>query len=131
MIDLTEVVVAVLTLIISLIAAYLIPYIKAKVSGEKLETAKVWVKIAVQAAEMIFKGNDEGAAKKKYVQDVLKNMGFSINIDQVEHLIESAVWELNEGLFLGGVEVVQGIDVDDTEEIKMLAKKVLEENRIE
>ena len=42
MVDLTQIIVAVLTLVISLITAFLIPYLKTKVSAEKLDTIKFW-----------------------------------------------------------------------------------------
>ena len=46
MVDLTQIVVAILTLVFSLVSAFLIPYIKTKVTAEQLETIKFWVNIA-------------------------------------------------------------------------------------
>ena len=45
MIDLTPIITAVLTLIISLISAFLIPYIKAKTTDEQFKTIKLWVQV--------------------------------------------------------------------------------------
>ncbi|MBE6612021.1 MAG: holin [Ruminococcaceae bacterium] len=94
MVDLTQVIVAVLTLVISLITAFLIPYLKTKVSGEQLETIKFWVNIAVEAAEMIYVGTGRGQEKKEYVVQFLNSKGFTLNVAEIENLIEAAVMEL-------------------------------------
>lgn len=94
MIDLTQVVIAVITLAISLVTAFLIPYLKTKVSAEQLDTIKFWVNIAVEAAEMIYVGTGRGQEKKDYVVQFLNSKGFSLNITEVENLIEAAVLEL-------------------------------------
>ena len=94
MVDLTQIIVAVLTLVISLITAFLIPYLKTKVSAEKLDTIKFWVNIAVEAAEMIYVGTGRGQEKKDYVVQFLNNKGFTLNVSEIENLIEAAVMEL-------------------------------------
>jgi len=94
MVDLTQIIVAVLTLVISLITAFLIPYLKTKVSGEQLETIKFWVNIAVEAAEMIYVGTGRGQEKKEYVVQFLNSKGFTLNVAEIENLIEAAVMEL-------------------------------------
>ena len=94
MVDLTQIVVAVLTLVISLITAFLIPYLKTKVSAEKLDTIKFWVNIAVEAAEMIYVGTGRGQEKKDYVVQFLNSKGFTLNVAEIENLIEAAVMEL-------------------------------------
>lgn len=94
MVDLTQVVIAVITLAISLVTAFLIPYLKTKVSAEQLDTIKFWVNIAVEAAEMIYVGTGRGQEKKEYVVQFLNSKGFSLNITEVENLIEAAVLEL-------------------------------------
>lgn len=94
MVDLTQIIVAVLTLVISLITAFLIPYLKTKVSAEKLDTIKFWVNIAVEAAEMIYVGTGRGQEKKDYVMQFLNSKGFTLNVSEIENLIEAAVMEL-------------------------------------
>ncbi len=94
MVDLTQVIVAVLTLVISLITAFLIPYLKTKVNGEQLDTIKFWVNIAVEAAEMIYVGTGRGQEKKEYVVQFLNSKGFTLNVAEIENLIEAAVMEL-------------------------------------
>lgn len=94
MVDLTQIIVAVLTLVISLITAFLVPYLKTKVSAEKLDTIKFWVNIAVEAAEMIYVGTGRGQEKKDYVVQFLNSKGFTLNVSEIENLIEAAVMEL-------------------------------------
>lgn len=95
MIDLTTIFSALITLIFTLISAFLIPYIKSKVSAEKLETIKAWVKVAVQAAEMLYRETGTGAQKKSYVIEYLNSKGYDLDTDTLNNLIESAVLELN------------------------------------
>lgn len=96
MVDLTPIITAVLTLIFSLITAFLIPYIKTKVSAEQFATIKLWVQVAVQAAEMLYVGSGRGEEKKKYVIEFLNSKGFTLNAEEIENLIESVVLELKQ-----------------------------------
>ncbi len=96
MVDLTPIVSAVVTLIISLVSAFLIPYIKAKTTEEQFNTIKLWVQVAVQAAEMLYIGSGRGKEKKQYVIEFLKSKGFTLNAEEIENLIESAVLELKQ-----------------------------------
>lgn len=95
-VDLTQIIVAILTLAISMVSAFLIPYIKTKVSAEQFATIKLWVQVAVQAAEMLYVGSGRGEEKKQYVLDFLKSKGFSLNMEEIENLIEAAVLELKQ-----------------------------------
>lgn len=94
MVDLTEIIVAVLTLISALISAFVIPYLKTKVDAGKFEKIKAWVKVAVEAAEMIYVGAGRGEEKKAYVLEFLKSKGFTLDITSIDNLIEAAVLEL-------------------------------------
>ena len=96
MVDLTHIITAVLTLIFSLITAFLIPYIKTKVSAEQFATIKLWAQVAVQASEMLYVGSGRGEEKKKYVIEFLNSKGFTLNAEEIENLIESAVLELKQ-----------------------------------
>ena len=94
MVDLTQIVAAILTLIFSLVSAFLIPYIKTKVTAEQLETIKFWVNIAVEAAEMIYVGTGRGEEKKAYVVEFLNSKGFPLDTAEIDNIIEAAVLEL-------------------------------------
>ena len=94
MIDLTNIISAVITLIIAVITTFLIPYLKSKVDKMKFENIKTWVKVAVEAAEMIYTGTGRGEEKKAYVMQYLNSKGYTIDTESINNLIESAVHEL-------------------------------------
>lgn len=94
MVDLTQIIVAVITLLVAVVTTFLIPYIKTNVTSEELTTIKTWVSIAVQAAEMIYTESGKGSEKKQYVIEFLNSKGFTLNIEELNNLIEAAVWEL-------------------------------------
>ena len=94
MIDLTQVIHAVITLILAIVSAFLIPYLKSKFSANQFDNIIMWVNIAVEAAEMIYNGTGRGEEKKKYVLAFLNRKGFTLNMEEIENLIEAAVLEL-------------------------------------
>ena len=94
MTDLTTIFSAIITLVIALITTFLIPYIKSKTSAEQFDIIKSWVKIAVQAAEMIYTESGMGNAKKTYVIEYLNSKGYKIDTKSLDNLIEAAVLEL-------------------------------------
>lgn len=98
MTDLTEIIKAVVTLLALLITTFLIPFLKAKIGADKLEKLLVYVKIAVEAAEQIFKESGMGAAKKEYVANYLAQLGYKLDQDALDVLIESAVLEMKNEL---------------------------------
>lgn len=84
----------ILTVLFALITLYVVPWIKTKLSAEDLNEIMKWVKIAVQAAEMIYKEAGMGKAKKDYVLTFLADRGIKYDERQIDLLIESAVLEL-------------------------------------
>ena len=98
MIDLTSIIMAVIGLIGAVVSAFLIPYLKNKLTSEQLSQAAFWVDIAVEAAEMIYVGSGRGAEKKEYVLKFLEDKGFTFNPGEVETLIEGMVFEVQDKL---------------------------------
>ena len=94
MIDITTVIEAVLALIGALITAFLIPWIKSRTNAEKLDQIELWVTVAVEAAEQIYTGSGKGAQKKAYVLEFLNAKGFDLDWDEIDMMIESAVFNL-------------------------------------
>lgn len=84
----------IITVLIALVTAFVIPWIKSKISAEDMAEIMKWVKIAVQAAEMIYKESGMGAQKKAYVEAFLKDLNISYDAEKIDNLIESAVLEL-------------------------------------
>lgn len=83
----------------ALISAYVIPLLKQKIAESKDRRLLEMVEIAVRAAEQTIKGSGTGALKKEEViGDVTKWMvshGILITEEQLDNLIEAAVFELN------------------------------------
>lgn len=92
-IDYTELLQALIALLATLITTFLIPYLKKKLSVEKLEELKKWVGVAVNAAEQLY-GSKTGQQKKDYVISFLLSKGIVFDIDEVTALIEAEVYKL-------------------------------------
>lgn len=97
MIVITEVIKYAILLVFAVCTTFVIPYIKAKIGDEKFTELQKWVKIGVQAAEMIFKESGMGTVKKEYVIEFLKQKGYTLDTETISNLIESAVLELKKG----------------------------------
>ena len=86
---------AVIGLIGAIITYVVVPYIRSKTTEKQRDGAKFWVQVAVNAAEQIYKEKGQGIIKKKYVVDFLNEKGIKITDEQLDALIEAAVYELN------------------------------------
>ncbi|MBO5715085.1 MAG: holin [Clostridia bacterium] len=93
--DLTALVVALIGVLTAVAARYAIPFLKEKWGEAKLNNVIKWVKIAVGAAEMIYKESGMGPQKKAYVLEFLNRKGFTVDLDTLDNIIENAVLELN------------------------------------
>jgi len=98
MIDLTQIIVALIGLLTAVITVYLIPLLKAKTTKEDREKAQAWVKIAVEAAEMIYKEKGMGDTKFYYVRKFLEDKGIVMDEQEIKLMIESAVLQLKQEL---------------------------------
>lgn len=92
-----DLIVKVIIPILGAIVTYLlVPLIREKTTKEQRNNIYFWVKMAVSAAEMIYAEKGQGKLKKEYVVDFLISKGISINLEELDVLIESAVKEMNE-----------------------------------
>lgn len=95
--DVTNIIEIVIALIGAIITAFVIPWLRIKTTTAQRETTATIVKTLVYAAEQIF-GSGMGAEKLQYVADMLKNIGYEIDVnditDDLRIMIESAVAEL-------------------------------------
>lgn len=98
MTDYTHLIETIITLVVTLITMFVIPWIKQKISADKLSEIMKWVKIAVQAAEMIYKESGMGKEKKAYVEKFLTDLGVKFDSVKIDSLIESAVLEMKHDL---------------------------------
>ena len=92
-IDLTQIILAIITMIGAIITRYLIPWIKNKLDDRQYEVLATLVRVGVYAAEQLF-SRDEWKEKKQYVVDLLSENGYSIDATAVDALIEATVREL-------------------------------------
>ena len=100
MINITPIAVAVVTLLGLIITTFIIPYIKAKIGAEKLNKLLTYAAIGVKAAEQIFKETGMGVKKKEYVSKFLAEHGFILDGDELDVVIESAVFEMKNELMM-------------------------------
>lgn len=97
-IDLTQIIVALIGILAAIVTKFVIPYLTSKVSAEKRQEIAFWTKLAVEAAEKIFKEQGMGAAKKQYVKEFLEAKGFTLNESEIDIAIESAVLEMQNAI---------------------------------
>ncbi len=105
--DITIIIEAVFSLIAAVITAIVIPYIKSRTTTQQQSQISTWVKIAVTAAEQLYKGSGRGAEKKVYVLDWLHEHGVTVDESKLDAMIESAVYDINNSVFVVG-EPVEG-----------------------
>lgn len=96
--DLTQIIVLIIGVVSLCITSIFLPYVKTKVSANKLSTIYTLVKIAVNAAEQLY-GSKMGEKKKQYVIEYLAGKGIYVDVDiiasEFNAMIESAVYELS------------------------------------
>lgn len=91
--DFTVIIELVIALVSALITTFLIPILKEKLSIEKYEKLKMWVSVAVKAAEQLY-GSKTGQQKKEYAVSFLLSKGLVFDVDEVTAMIESEVYKL-------------------------------------
>lgn len=94
--NITPVIEAAVMLLLAILTYVLVPMIRTKFSADQLATIKMWVKVAVNAAEQIYTGSGKGSEKKAYVVAFLESKGFKLDTDSLDKLIESSVLELKQ-----------------------------------
>ena len=103
-IDLTQIILAFLSLVFALIARYIIPWLKSKIDVENGKVTenqamliKMAIKTAVTAAEQLYT-SAEGEKKKSYVINILESQGYTVDKGAIDSAIEAAVYELHHRL---------------------------------
>ena len=108
MFDITLIIEAAFALLAAIITAIVIPSLKSKTTASQQSEINAWIRIAVTAAEQIYKGQGRGEEKKEYVLNWLRERGIIVDEDKLDALIEAAVYELtNNGL----LAIEQGVVV--------------------
>lgn len=91
MVDLTPVFAAVLALCGALIVCFVVPLIKRKLTDAQFEELHMWVGVACDAAEQIFKGSKLGEKKKEWAMAFLAERGYTADLDALDALVEAYV----------------------------------------
>lgn len=110
--DATSIANAVIALIAAIITAFVIPWIRSKTTAAQFEKIKMWVTVAVEAAEQLYTGSGRGAEKKAYVVEFLNSKGFKIDAETLDKLIEAAVFNLPDYFTISGIQA----DTDSNKE---------------
>lgn len=94
----------IITLLISLIGVvltyFVVPWIKSKTTTQQLDMIKLWVNIAVAAAEQMKAAGLIKDDKKAYVIKFVRDKGVTITDKELDALIEAAVYEINKAKHL-------------------------------
>ena len=93
--DLTPILQIVIVLIGTIITSFLIPWIKSKTTQEQWWTVQNIAKVAVYAAEVLYKGSGRGQEKLEYVMTYIKEFcsekGIYFNNDAIRQTVENMV----------------------------------------
>lgn len=103
--NITPILQAAAVLLAAVITTFVVPYIKSRTTASQQSQINGWVKIAVAAVEQIHK-DYKGAEKKKWVLDWLHQHGIVIDENQIDAMIEAAVYELKSGIIPVGTGVL-------------------------
>ena len=107
----------ILMLVISLIGVLLtgliVPWLKLKIGNEKIKDIELWVSVAVAAAEQMKVAGllPDGQEKKDFVLQFIKDKGITITEQELDALIEAAVYEINKAKYL----LFKDLDLADEE----------------
>ena len=90
----TELTKAILSVVLILISAYVIPWLKNYVGQDKYETVLEFAEIVVRSAEKIYTP-EEWARKKEYAVEMValkaKELGLELTVEEINAIIEGAV----------------------------------------
>lgn len=103
--DITPILQAAIALLATVITFAVVPYIKSRTTATQQAQINGWVKIAVAAVEQTCK-DAKGEEKKKKVLDWLYDHGITFDYDQIDIMLEAAVYELKSGIIPVGTGVL-------------------------
>ncbi len=86
-----------MTLLAGLVTAFLVPYLKAKLTRHQQDTLMTLIEIAVNAAEQLFRDEEKSGEKKlEFVKEFLRTQG-AVTDANTDNMIESAVYKMTKG----------------------------------
>ncbi len=90
-IDLTQIALAILSLLSSIITAYIIPQLRNK-------RILRLIRIGVKAAEKKFDEPGMGEKKNEYVKKYLASKGYALSMEEVDVMIDSVLFDIEHAL---------------------------------
>ena len=87
-IDLTQVILALITLISGIVTTFLVPYLKTRMTAAQQERLAALIRVGVYAAEQLYRSG-EGTRKKAYVIQLLEQQGYAIDSAEIDARIEA------------------------------------------
>lgn len=108
--NITPILEAVLALAATVFTVVVVPYIKSKTTAQQQTDIEGWVRVAVSAAEQLYKGSGRGDEKKAFVLDWLKKRHITVDEAKLDAMIEAAVYWLNHGFLSAGELLTAGGD---------------------
>ena len=101
-IDITKIIIGLITILLGLAEAFVIPWIKTKIANEKLVKIVDTIDIFVAAAEQIAdRDGYDHEWKKQHVIEMLEKNGYTVD-ETIDDFIEAAVIRLHDELIGAG-----------------------------
>lgn len=101
MIDFTPLVEALITLAVTAITVFLIPWLRERYGTEKLAKAQGWVQVAVLAAEKLY-GAGKGDEKLAYVENFLKEHNIILDMDALQAMVNAEIKKMEQSTIIEG-----------------------------
>ena len=121
MIDFTPIVEALITLAVTAITVFLIPWLRERYGTEKLAKAQGWVQVAVLAAEKLY-GAGKGDEKLAYVETFLASHKIKLDTGALKAMVNAEIKKMETGLIameadllLNGVQTGEDVQPDADE----------------
>lgn len=110
MIDFTPLVEALITLAVTAITVFLIPWLRERYGTEKLAKAQGWVQVAVLAAEKLY-GAGKGDEKLAYVENFLEEHNIIMDMDALKAMVNAEIKKMENAFPVAG-ELLEYIPPD-------------------
>ena len=115
MVDLTGIFEALIALVSSVVTAFLIPWLKTKLTNEQLNKAHSIIQIGVFAAEKLY-GAGNGDKKLAYVEELLKAKKIKLDTKTLKAMVDAEVKKMEMVDPKKAFDVLDAMIVDDPEE---------------
>lgn len=99
----TKIVEAVVTILLAVISAYVIPWLRTKIGTDKMDQLNNFIELAVRAAEQLYTP-EEWSQKKAYVLDLATSKVLQLGINLTEAQLDAIIEGIVNAVKHGGAE---------------------------